>query len=68
ADASGTVREISEKFGHAELQKLYGLLNSDEFQKPLTNFNCGDPAGFHSAFRIPHHWPTSSSKTENRFP
>ncbi len=43
ADASGTVREISDKFGHDELQKLYPLLNSAEFQSRLTNYNCGDP-------------------------
>ena len=42
-DASGTVREISDKFGHDELQKLYQLLNSAEFQSRLTNYNCGDP-------------------------
>jgi hypothetical protein len=38
-----TVREISEKFGHAELLKLQQLLNSPGFQAPLTNYNCGDP-------------------------
>jgi WD40 repeat protein len=38
-----TVREISEKFGQAELLKLQKLLNSPEFQAPLTNYNCGDP-------------------------
>jgi len=43
SDASGTVREISDKFGHNELQKLYQLLNSAEFQSRLTNYNCGDP-------------------------
>lgn len=42
-DASGTVREISDKFGHDELQKLHQLLNSAEFQSRLTNYNCGDP-------------------------
>src|SRR5215831_15626424 len=43
SDASGTVREISDRFGADELKKLDQLLNSEEFQRPLTNYNCGDP-------------------------
>jgi hypothetical protein len=42
-DSSGTVREISEKFGPKELKELYDLLNSSQFQAPLTNYNCGEP-------------------------
>lgn len=43
ADSSGTVREISDRFGHDELNRLYQLLNSKVFQSKLTNYNCGDP-------------------------
>jgi Tol biopolymer transport system component len=44
ADSSGTVREISDRFGRDELRKLYLLLNSPEWQAPFTNYTCGEPA------------------------
>jgi len=37
------VRSVSEKFRDNEVRRLYQLLNSAEFQAPLTNYNCGDP-------------------------
>lgn len=37
------MRSISEKFRENEVRRLYELLNSAEFQAPLTNYNCGDP-------------------------
>ena len=41
--AYGTVREISDKFGQSEVKKLQDLLNTPQFQAPLTNYSCGEP-------------------------
>ena len=38
-----SVREVSQKFGPAEVKKLQALLNTPEFQAPLTNYSCGEP-------------------------
>ena len=38
-----TVREISDKFGPLEVKELQDLLNTPQFQSPLTNYSCGDP-------------------------
>ncbi len=40
---SGTTRSISAKFSAADLQVLYGHLNSPEFQRRLGAYMCGDP-------------------------
>jgi hypothetical protein len=34
---------VSGQFGVPELRKLVDLVNSEAFQRPLTNYNCGDP-------------------------
>ena len=34
---------VSDAFGSTELRQLFDKLNSDSFQLPLTNYNCGDP-------------------------
>jgi hypothetical protein len=42
-DSQASTQPVSERFGPQELRKLYDVLNSDSFQSPLTNYNCGDP-------------------------
>lgn len=38
-----TVREISDEFGPAEVNKLQDLLNTPQFQSPLAKYSCDDP-------------------------
>jgi hypothetical protein len=40
---SGTVRNVSAKFTSRDLERLHERLNSTEFQRQLTRYNCGDP-------------------------
>jgi len=42
-DNQGSAHPVSERFATNELQKLFDVLNSNAFQLPLTNYNCGDP-------------------------
>ena len=42
-DSQASTHSISERFETKELQKVFEVLNSEAFQSPLTNYNCGDP-------------------------
>jgi hypothetical protein len=42
-DSQASTHAVSERFGTQELHKLWEVLNSDSFQSPLTNYNCGEP-------------------------
>ena len=43
ANGQGFAHPVSDAFGSRELRQLFDQLNSDSFQSPLTNYNCGDP-------------------------